>query len=562
MEATAPRTADYRRKIISADLLGQIMEDARKRRGAGEHGPLFVQCHGCFDIVHPGHIRYLQFAKVQGEYLIVSITGDADIHKGELRPYIPQELRAENLAALEFVDYVVIDPNPTASKLLALLRPDVYVKGEEYATSRDPRFLEEKQVVEAHGGRVIFSSGQVVFSSTRLGESVAPPKIESERLRIVCRRHGIDLRSMSRLIETFRGRSVLIYGDIRLDRYVLCDTGGVASESPMMNLSELDRRDYLGGAALLATQVAALGARPTLITSLGDDPDCEKAVSALRQRGVRVLSPARRDQIPVSTRFLVDDHKMFRVDHGGPAPLDSIGQRRVVEMLLAEAPLAHCAILFDAGYGAITPSLMQQIGPSLRERLPTLCAGSAEPQGSPPHFRDVDLLCVSERRLRSMLSDSSGGLSSLAYRLLEQTQATSLLVTVGKRGVVTFDRPSHDRSSDSWRDRLLSEFLPSLTDRVVDRLGCSESMLATSALAVGAGATLMQTAYLCQIAAAVQIERLGPMPVSADDLHRAMILRHELSAGADAIPAAPFADGSASGRPFAPMSPTHEQLSV
>lgn len=555
MNDTATGTTDFRRKIISPERLQWIIEAARG--GEGQARPRFVQCHGCFDIVHPGHIRYLQYARTQGECLIVSITGDADIHKGELRPYIPQELRAENLAALEFVDYVVIDPNPTAARLLAQLRPDVYVKGEEYATSRDPRFLEEKQVVEASGGRVLFSSGQVVFSSTRLGEGMAPPRIEAERLRIVCRRHGIDLRAMSRLVESFRGRRVLICGDIRLDRYVLCDAGGVASESPIMSLSELDRRDYLGGAALLATQAAALGARPTLVTCLGDDPDSDKAAAALRQRGVRVLSAARRSAFPVRTRYLVDEHKMFRVDRGGPAPIDSVGQRRAAELLLAEAAGAESAILYDAGYGAITPALMQQVGPALRERVATLCAGTAEPQGGPPHFRDLDLLLVSERRLRSMLSDPSGGLSALAYRLLEQAQATRLLVTVGKRGVVTFDRPSHDRSSEAWRDRLLSEFLPALADRVIDRLGCSESMLATASLAVGAGATLMQTAYLCQLAASVQIQRLGCLPVSAEELHRELIGRPELSPIAHgSMPVAPVADGA----PFAPVSYAHEHI--
>lgn len=529
---------DYRRKIISAEALRAFITDARRVTDAGERGPVFVHCHGCFDIVHPGHIRYLQFARGQGDYLIVSITGDADIHKGQARPYIPQELRAENLAALELVDFVVIDPNPTAARLLDRLRPDVYVKGEEYATSRDPRFLEEKQVVEANGGRVIFSSGQVVFSSTRLGESIAAPVSVLEHLGVLCQRHGITSVAMSRLLQGFRGLRVLVFGDAYLERYVLCDTGTVAGESPMMSLAELDRRDYLGGAALLATQLAALGARPLLVTMLGSDPDSQKMLAALQQRRVRVLCPARRAEVPIRTRYLVDEHKMFKVDRGGPSPLDSTGRRRVVELLLAEASLAQAAVLFDAGYGVISPALMQQIGPAVRERLPIVAGGSGEPQGTLAHFRDMDLLCTSERRLRSTLGDPSGGLSTLAYRLLDQTQAMRMLVTVGKRGLVTFDRPSHDRASPAWRDRLLSEYLPSLSDRVVDRLGCGESILAVAALCHAGGATMMQTAYICQVIGALQISRMGPMPVMDDELHRALAMRPELLTPAYDPPAA------------------------
>ena len=88
-------TPDIHRKIVDlSDLLKRVA-------GARRRGLTVVQCHGCFDIVHPGHIRYLQFARRQGDLLVVSLTGDPDISKGKQRPYIPQELRAENLAALE-----------------------------------------------------------------------------------------------------------------------------------------------------------------------------------------------------------------------------------------------------------------------------------------------------------------------------------------------------------------------------------------------------------------------------------------------------------------------------
>src|SRR5262245_55689923 len=110
-------TPPLHRKIVSLEALAQTV------RSLQVDGRTVVQCHGCFDIVHPGHVRYLQFARQLGDVLIVSLTGDALLGKGADRPYIPQELRAENLAALEFVDWVVIDPNPTACELLNMLRP-------------------------------------------------------------------------------------------------------------------------------------------------------------------------------------------------------------------------------------------------------------------------------------------------------------------------------------------------------------------------------------------------------------------------------------------------------
>ena len=90
-------------------------------------------CHGVFDLVHPGHIRHLNYAKSKSDKLIVSITSDIHVKKAELRPYVPERLRAENLAALEFVDYVIIDRNETPNQNLKKIQPDFFVKGYEYS---------------------------------------------------------------------------------------------------------------------------------------------------------------------------------------------------------------------------------------------------------------------------------------------------------------------------------------------------------------------------------------------------------------------------------------------
>ena len=177
---SGPGWPELHTKIVDLPALATAVQQARQA------GKTIVHCHGCFDIVHPGHIRYLQFARQQGDLLVVSLTGDAQIDKGPTRPYIPQELRAENLAALQLVDYVYVNPHPTAAQLIAAIRPDVYVKGHEYQNATDPGFVREQQAVEACGGRVIFSSGEVVFSSTKLIERLSQSQqLEYERLAAI-----------------------------------------------------------------------------------------------------------------------------------------------------------------------------------------------------------------------------------------------------------------------------------------------------------------------------------------------------------------------------------------
>src|SRR3954451_21053630 len=121
-----------------------------------------IMCHGTFDIVHPGHIRHLLYAKSKGDILIASLTADALIAKANFRPFVPQELRAFNLAALEVVDYVVIDPDPTPIRNLSIIQPDFFAKGYEYTKQgTHPRTAEEKTALYAYAGEILFTPGDI-----------------------------------------------------------------------------------------------------------------------------------------------------------------------------------------------------------------------------------------------------------------------------------------------------------------------------------------------------------------------------------------------------------------
>lgn len=126
-------------------------------------------CHGCFDLMHPGHIKHLQAAKGQCDVLVVTLTPDQWVDKGADRPVFNQVLRAESLAALECVDFVAINKWSTAENTLRLLRPDLYFKGQEFETLQDKtgKIQKEAQVLKEIGTELRFTK-EIVFSSTKL----------------------------------------------------------------------------------------------------------------------------------------------------------------------------------------------------------------------------------------------------------------------------------------------------------------------------------------------------------------------------------------------------------
>ncbi|MCH8270670.1 MAG: adenylyltransferase/cytidyltransferase family protein [Planctomycetes bacterium] len=508
-------------KVLSRDRLLSL------RLEAGSSGRTLVQCHGCFDIVHPGHIRHLRHARSLGDILLVTISGDVEVGKGIGRPLIPEELRAENLAALDCVDWVHIDRGPTAVDLLNAVKPDVFVKGKEYETNNDPRFNAERHAVESHGGRVVFSSGDVVFSSTALIaaiESSVDPF--HARLAELSGKPELESPGLFALLAAGRGRRVLVVGETIIDEYVLCDRPDVAGEGPILSLRPLDRRRYDAGAAIVARHLAALGAHPVLITPLPDNDDAAALVSRLEADGIEVRSLTVSARIPTKQRFLVGAQKVVKIDLVEPIEMDAAGQDQFVD-LAASTAAEHggydAAILTDFALGMFTPTIMARLCRRLR---PVVRALTGDVSGRRAHLRDMrqmDLICPSEHELRDAVGYHDQGLTAVVWRLLEETASKAALVTLGPEGLIAFDRlpESHSLQGDrTWRTRLAGEHIPAMVPYAVDPLGCGDALLAVATLALVSGGSIMPSAFLGAAAAAVQAQRLGNLPVSAPDLRR------------------------------------------
>ncbi len=168
------RLFDARQKILRRD---ELAEDVSRRQQAGERG---VFTNGCFDLLHLGHVRYLQEARALGDFLIIGLNSDESTRslKGPGRPLVPEAERAEILAALTCVDYVTIFGEPTAGPLVELLRPTIYVKGGDYASADsslnkvDADRLPEAKVVQAYGGIVRLIPYVPYHSTSELIEAI------------------------------------------------------------------------------------------------------------------------------------------------------------------------------------------------------------------------------------------------------------------------------------------------------------------------------------------------------------------------------------------------------
>ncbi len=532
------------RKVVALTELSAVGERCALR------GSPVVLCHGAFDIVHPGHVRYLQSAAQQAgndATLVVSLMSDAAIERVDAaKPYIGEQDRALQLAALECVDHVVIVDAITAEPVIAALRPALYVKGQEYEQSQDAGFHAERTLVERHGGRVLFSSGDVVFEASNMLETMAGKDAgdgwdATLRLGLNCRRWGIDLHTVTPMLRGPQssnnsatngnvGENVIVLGDTICDRYVFCEQVDVADEAPVLSLRPRRETSYLGGAAIIAGHLKALGAQPHLVTCVGNDDDepTRTLLDTLNRMGITHTALPLRDALPVKQRFLADRQKLLKVNHGEAHPLDSAAQRQLMTAVADLRQSAVGMVMADFGYGTISTPLLEKLLPTMRPHLSMIAGDVSGPRGTLRAMQGIDLVTPTEREVRGIAGDFERSLPTVAMELMRSLNVRNVITTLGAKGSVLF----HVREvapAEWFERRLRTEWLPALGDRVEDVVGAGDALLATATLAMLRGATLPQAGYLGSAAAAVAVSRIGNLPVQPDEVLRLLRTRPELN---------------------------------
>ncbi|MBP2294297.1 PfkB family carbohydrate kinase [Azospirillum rugosum] len=497
--------ATYRRKIKTVEELCAII-------GARPREKKVIMCHGTFDVVHPGHVRHLMYARGKGDILIASLTCDDHIAKANFRPYVPEELRAMNLAALEPVDYVIIDRDPTPLRNLERIQPDYFAKGYEYVDGGlHPRTREELKVLESYGGELIFTPGDIVYSSSALIE-MAPPSIAVDKLISVMEAEGLGFDDLRRALDALSGVRVHVVGDTIVDSHTHTTLIGGNTKTPTFSVRHERRIDFTGGAAVVAKHLRAAGADVTFSTVLGDDSLKDFVLDDLAKAGVRckaIIDPTR----PTTNKnaFIAGGYRLLKVD-----TLDNraISEKILNQLLaqMAETPV-DAVVFSDFRHGIFNRHTI----PSLIKGLPAGVYRVADSQvasrwGNILDFKGFDLITPNEREARFALGDQDLTVRLLAYELFQRSESRTLMLKLGDRGVITYrTRPQVDDVRSFFA-------VDSHADTVVDAVGAGDALLAYATLAMITTRNEVVATVLGALAAAVECEHDGNIPVGPEQV--------------------------------------------
>jgi rfaE bifunctional protein kinase chain/domain len=494
----------YSHKIKSAqEILDIIGMRPRNRK--------VIMCHGTFDVVHPGHIRHMLYAKTKADILIASLTADQHISKGNMRPYVPQDLRAINLAALEMVDYVLIDNDPTPLKNLSKLQPDFFAKGYEYtAGAIHPKSKAEMDIIDGYGGEMIFTPGDIVYSSSALIE-LAPPSIAIEKLMTLMSGEGITFMDLRCAVNSLKGVSVHILGDTIVDSYTYCSMIGGMTKTPTMSVRFEKKVDYTGGAAVVAKHLCAAGANVTFSTVLGNDDYKNFVLDDLVNNGVTCM-PIIDETRPTTNKnaIVADTYRLLKVD-----TLDNRSiSEKIVEKLKSQIENVDASVMVfsDFRHGIFNRSTI----PDLIKSIPNKMYKVADSQvasrwGNILEFDNFDLITPNEREARFALGDQDSVVRPLAGELYRRAGCKTLILKCGSRGIIVY----RSAQIDDFRAFFVIE---SFADRVVDAVGAGDALLAYATLAMAVTKNEVISSILGNIAAGVECEHEGNWLVTPEQV--------------------------------------------
>jgi rfaE bifunctional protein kinase chain/domain len=464
-----------------------------------------VFVHGNFNILHPGHVRLLQFAKSNGTFLIVGVTPD-----GAPGTSIEAEMRLESIRAIGVVDLAFILEDSVLD-VIKTLRPEIVAKGKEHETRANP----EAAILETYGGRLLFNSGEMRFTDLSMIDrqyAAAPLESHFNLDPTFLKRHGYASSDALALLHRLKGLRVAVIGDLIIDEYVDCEPLGMSQEDPTLVVSPISSHMFVGGSGIVAAHCAGLGAEVNYISVAREGPLWAFAQKKLLSYGVRPdLLNDRSRPTTLKKRYRAHNKTLLRVSELRQYAIEQKLQDEIYAKIERLVPDLDALLFSDFNYGCLPTELVTRIVALCKKHGVRLAADSqASSQYSDvSRFRGMDIITPTEREARLAVKDSSSGLVELAEKLRLAAEAETVLVTLGAEGLL-IHAPSYEH--------LRTDRLPAMNPRPQDVAGAGDSLFSSVTLGLCAGGDIWLSSYLASAAAACQVSRIGNTPLSVAEI--------------------------------------------
>lgn len=462
-------------KIISFENIDRVLAPLRAHHKV-------VQCHGVFDLLHIGHIKHLDHAKTFGDILVVSVTADRFVNKGPGRPYFSELLRAEALAALACVDYVVINHHLTAIEAIKTIRPDFYIKGIEYQESQNDitgKITDEEEAVKSVGGQLTFTKDIVFSSSTLLNRFFSP--FDQEVISYLDQlKSKYQSNDILKYFEGSKKLKVLVVGEAIIDVYHYGEAIGKSGKEPILVTKYHREECYIGGILAVANHLSDFCAEVTCVTAIGENGEYENFIKDKLKANVRPVFHYKKDSPTTVKRRYIEEYsaqKLFEIYEIDDCYFNDEQQQIFSKSLTDEMAKHDVVIVADYGHGLLDSDCIEKIE-NHAQFLAVNTQANASNHGfnCVSKYKKADYVCIANRELQLNFRQKHISVLDQMKQLMKEFSYKHVVVTNGVKG---------SYSCKSGEEVCLT---PALATSVKDRVGAGDAVLAVTSLFAAQGA--------------------------------------------------------------------------
>ena len=462
-----------------------------------------VMVHGNFNIVHPGHLRLLHFAKSCGDVLLVGLL------ENNAGSFVDYKDREATLMASDCVDRVEKIKLDQLTDFIRRTKPSILVKGKEHENSENL----EKNVLAEVGGKLIFASGEIQFSSRDLirKELIDQPRINLKRAKNFVLKHKINLVDLNDRLSEFASISALIIGDVILDEYVYCDPLGMSQEDPTIVVTPIEKQFFLGGAGIVAAHMKSLGADAYFLSVVGRDDISNKVRDSLNDYSVKHFLAVDESRPTIrKQRFKSGGKTLLRVSH---LRSHDIGEEQANDILHNFVRLiddVNVVVFSDFNYGCLPQRLVDVLIQVCKEKgkLYFVDSQASSQIGNVSRFKGANFISATEREARLALNDFKSGLQSVSDQLMGISGSKNLILKLGGDGLLALE----------GNPIFKTDSLPTLNQNPVDVSGAGDALLSAASLYFGLDQNIWTASLIGSVAAGIQVSRPGNIPLQLNDL--------------------------------------------
>jgi len=446
-----------------------------------QEGRKIVHCHGVFDVVHYGHVRHFLSAKEQGDILIVTITPDRFIQKGPGRPFFTEEIRLEYLAAIQCIDYVVLNKWDTAIETIKIIRPDFYVKGKEVLNNKDIDKIEQEgksgsnlsleiDALKSVGGK-LFLTEEVTFSASRIINQITSSISEETKEFLRNLKTKFDINKINEILDSLKDLKVLIIGDYILDEYIYGLSLEKTGKNPLIAYKRMNSETFLGGVFAVANHVSGFAKEVSLITCVGDD--CFSYIDCNLNKGVeKNIFVQHGSKTLIKTRYLDNytNAKLFEIYNTDELKIDEDHEERVLKYLETNLHRFDLIIVTDFGHGMLSFKIKEYLVNSDK----FLAINSQLNAGNLGYnfitkYNRANFVSLSERELRLPFQEKTSDIKIPIIKLSQRLNLEKINITLGKSGSIYFQNGNYYNA-------------PSFTTSPIDTVGAGDAVLSLTSL--------------------------------------------------------------------------------